>query len=87
MLFTESGDKCTYVFVCLKKKKLYHDYSGLELLVKSNNITIIPIKVFYFVNQHIGLRWLIDCSILLVCAYSLPTEGAVLCFSITVNIH
>lgn len=34
LLFTESVDKCTYVFVCLKqKKKLYHDYSGLELLV------------------------------------------------------
>lgn len=31
LLFTESVDKCTYVFVCLKK--LYHDYSGLELLV------------------------------------------------------
>lgn len=33
LLFTESVDKCTYVFVCLKKEKLYHDYSGLELLV------------------------------------------------------
>lgn len=44
MLFTESEANCTYIFVCLKKK-LYDDYSGLELLV---SIRITPIKDLFY---------------------------------------
>lgn len=72
-------DKCTYVFVCLKKKKAIPWLLRFGAACKYNKITIIPIKDFYFVDQWIGHRRVDDCSIPVVCASSTFLQGLLYC--------
>lgn len=87
LLFTESGHKCTYVFVCLKKKKAIPWLLRFGAACKYNKITIKPIKYLFCwstYGHHHG--WMIA-AFQWCASYSLPTEGAVLNFSITGNVE